>query len=1101
MTRACTATAYHPEIVDGIQIHEIGAGEGTLLESPDSRGHCRVSDDELLLVQSMDGSKSVMELLYRDMAHNQSMAFERVGNLLLRLKRAGLLVGQFQIRQRLEQAIESSTIHGRLCSLLRRIRFHPLVEQTAQGFFSLLARPAKILIWPPALVVLAVLSLCLPYTAHWFLLSDFSSVVDSGSKGIEGLLWVLVTILTLVSGRHLVTGAVLSRLGTPASMDIGLMAALPALRISERSCRRAGPRRLGGALAITLLLEMSLAVIVLSSAITGCDGPLRPTEGLVALAVLLLTLLDLCPFGNLLLGRCLALLSKFDDLTDRSVAFLMKRCPSRIRSRFRRVSKHEVSGQEAEGWSTAEHWYLIAGLVSLAWILGLLLVGHEVSVRFIFPLAHRLHAAPSTIVFLGEIGRLLFVALPLLLSLLASLVWLTERPISILRAFKPRIDLGLYIPVSLILCVGLTLTVSRVEDTSEHPLSFTIMALSNIACPFLALAIMKRHKNSRIGRRSRCLVGYYAFGILSLPLLLARCGLLSSLGGAKPLFFALNSTSFLLLFPFMLYSFFGPAGKWLSAFTAVVPFVLASALFGGRDGGMVAPESVGFLGVAGPAAFSGLAFLTLLVGYDTTLAAFWALMAASLTLTALSRAPELASILDRTAVENLTFTVGVSTLASLLSVASLVAHLLAFNRLELATSEETNSQETREPSLLLSGFARLVNGLVQLVSSTVGRSSSELLLRNLAGLCQVHGLPLKVSSGRELVEVSGEPPDMNLLARSLRKIALELLRGMAYLVGDDISKRGLLLAMDRIFWIERELLSYYLFRGTTLGHDSRSVAFGLSEQSRVEIVRRIPLFSLLQPDELEKIALLFRRQDVPAGQVVIHQGEEPDAFYVILAGELSVSSDDDAGRSQQLASLGPLDCFGEIALLEGSRRTATVRAVSPSVLLYLQAHQFQEMVASLPSIADRIVPLIRHGSFLSRVPLFADLPPTQMHALAIRIREERTAAGTVVIREGEEGNRFYLIRDGTLDVSRQGVPVGRLGPGEYFGEIALLTHEPRTATVTAQTDSCLLALTQEDFYAVLSSHLTLFRSIEQFAHRRLYLLRSTGARSVERMDS
>lgn len=94
---------------------------------------------------------------------------------------------------------------------------------------------------------------------------------------------------------------------------------------------------------------------------------------------------------------------------------------------------------------------------------------------------------------------------------------------------------------------------------------------------------------------------------------------------------------------------------------------------------------------------------------------------------------------------------------------------------------------------------------------------------------------------------------------------------------------------------------------------------------------------------------------------------------------------------------------------------------------------------------------------LSRIGLFAELPGETLTKLADRMRRDEVAAGSVVVREGEPGDRFYVLLSGIAGVSQTSIGDRRiLRAGEFFGEVALAMHVPRTATVTAMTP-CLVA--------------------------------------------
>ena len=109
-------------------------------------------------------------------------------------------------------------------------------------------------------------------------------------------------------------------------------------------------------------------------------------------------------------------------------------------------------------------------------------------------------------------------------------------------------------------------------------------------------------------------------------------------------------------------------------------------------------------------------------------------------------------------------------------------------------------------------------------------------------------------------------------------------------------------------------------------------------------------------------------------------------------------------------------------------------------------------------------------ALLRAQPIFAPLPEQTLEALSTRLRELAVADAEVVIREGEAGDRFYLIEQGTVDVSIDGQRVRTQGPGEGFGEIALARDIPRTATVTARGPARLLSLERDVFVSAVSGH-------------------------------
>ena len=109
-------------------------------------------------------------------------------------------------------------------------------------------------------------------------------------------------------------------------------------------------------------------------------------------------------------------------------------------------------------------------------------------------------------------------------------------------------------------------------------------------------------------------------------------------------------------------------------------------------------------------------------------------------------------------------------------------------------------------------------------------------------------------------------------------------------------------------------------------------------------------------------------------------------------------------------------------------------------------------------------------TMLASVPLFADVHGDDLAQLAMNCDEVDVTAGRVLATEGESGQEFFVIVDGTVRIDRGGRHLRDLGPGDYFGELALLTKGPRTATATTVTDSRLFVLTRQQFLSLLATH-------------------------------
>jgi putative ABC transport system ATP-binding protein len=193
----------------------------------------------------------------------------------------------------------------------------------------------------------------------------------------------------------------------------------------------------------------------------------------------------------------------------------------------------------------------------------------------------------------------------------------------------------------------------------------------------------------------------------------------------------------------------------------------------------------------------------------------------------------------------------------------------------------------------------------------------------------------------------------------------------------------------------------------------------------------------------------------------------------VLADEPTAALDPDSTRNV-------VRLFKELTVEEGA-----------AILMVTHDHRIIELADRLVHMVDgRIVSdvmlndALRICEFLKGVDLFKTLTPTELTHVAERMTKRHYLPGDVVIRQGDIGHELFLISDGDVKVERSGREVARLGPGEFFGELALLSGNPRNATVIAADPLETYVLGESDFRSAMDKS-------ESFRDqlRRVYFLR------------
>jgi CRP/FNR family transcriptional regulator len=132
------------------------------------------------------------------------------------------------------------------------------------------------------------------------------------------------------------------------------------------------------------------------------------------------------------------------------------------------------------------------------------------------------------------------------------------------------------------------------------------------------------------------------------------------------------------------------------------------------------------------------------------------------------------------------------------------------------------------------------------------------------------------------------------------------------------------------------------------------------------------------------------------------------------------------------------------------------------------------------------------AELLRKVPLFSSFSDRELQRLAQSFKERRFAAGDTIASEGKGGVGFFVIGEGAVSYSVAGKETGRGGPGDYFGEIALIDDGPRSATVTAETDVTAYGLTSWEFRPLVEENVSIAWQLLQALAKRLRAAQQSG---------
>lgn len=238
---------------------------------------------------------------------------------------------------------------------------------------------------------------------------------------------------------------------------------------------------------------------------------------------------------------------------------------------------------------------------------------------------------------------------------------------------------------------------------------------------------------------------------------------------------------------------------------------------------------------------------------------------------------------------------------------------------------------------------------------------------------------------------------------------------------------------------------------------------------RLEFLKKCPFLDPLSNEQVSKLAGALDSCTFEKGQYIVRQGDVGETFYIIEEGQVKCTQLKGNGREVELLTLKSGDYFGEMSLMLNETRHANVFAVGgPVKCLCLSRSNFDLLLGDVQNVLAKRMRI----RILQSVPLLSRLSEAKLSKLANVMRVQAFSDGAYIIRQGEEGSRFYIINEGEVKCTRavsatEEEELIRLTAQEFFGERALITNEVRRANVIACGHVECMVLERSSFQTLL----------------------------------
>jgi CPA1 family monovalent cation:H+ antiporter len=201
------------------------------------------------------------------------------------------------------------------------------------------------------------------------------------------------------------------------------------------------------------------------------------------------------------------------------------------------------------------------------------------------------------------------------------------------------------------------------------------------------------------------------------------------------------------------------------------------------------------------------------------------------------------------------------------------------------------------------------------------------------------------------------------------------------------------------------------------------------------LLSMVPLFSKLTADTTDRLASLCSARSFLRGEVVVVEGEEGDSLFIIGRGSVEVTHSTEEGGEHRLATLEAGGFFGETALLHPQPRTATVRTLTPCILLELSRNSIMPVIEDNPILSETLEEAYRTrilNTQLAHIPALADITEEARAGIAAAMQQATFRTGQSMAQKGERAALLFIIKSGRASLTREGGETKFLGPGDSF---------------------------------------------------------------------